>query len=257
MTDLAISSKVYGANVRSAPSFGSNVIGFLPEAAPLKQTGPKQGDRWLPCRGELDGMTKDMFVSKNVVRDRVSAPKERLVRAAVAEWLRFDRGAGKEHQAPFHKFVGEYWSNIGMDLDGLDRGWPWSAAYISFCIETATGYGDFKQAAAHARYVHQAIKRREAGTNGSFWGFRLSEHKPAIGDIVCMARGNFSATYDHAKSNNAFSSHCDIIVSVRDDHVSTLGGNVGHTVKRKTFGLNNAGFLKKTQRLYAVLRNNK
>lgn len=257
MTDFAISSIVYGANVRSSAGFGDNIIGFLPEASPVTQTGPQVGDRWIPCRGELGGATRDMFVSKNVLRKRVSEPRERLVRAAVAEWFRFDKGQGKEHQSPYFKIVGEYWKNIGMDLNGLDRGWPWSAAYISFCIEKAGGYGDFKQAAAHSRYVHQAVKRRENNTNGSFWGFRLNEHKPAIGDIVCMARGSFSATYDHAKTNDSYSSHCDIVIAVRDDHVSTLGGNVAHTVKRKSFAINANGFLKNTQRLYAVMRNNK
>ena len=84
MTDLAVSSLAYGANVRSAASFGNNIIGFLPEAAPVKQTGPQQGDRWIPCRGELNGATRDMFISKNVLRPRVAEAKERLVRAAEA-----------------------------------------------------------------------------------------------------------------------------------------------------------------------------
>ncbi|WP_170331962.1 DUF2272 domain-containing protein [Ruegeria arenilitoris] len=117
-------------------------------------------------------------------------------------------------------------------------------------------YGDFKQAAAHSRYVHQAIRRRENNENGSFWGFRLNEHKPQIGDLVCMARGSFSATYDHAKVHDRFASHCDFVIAVRADHVSTLGGNVGHTVKRKTFRTNSSGFLRPEQRLYAIMRNN-
>ena len=71
-----------------------------------------------------------------------------------------------------------------------------------------------------------------------------------------MARGAFNATYDHARTHDRFSSHCDIVIAVRSDHVSTLGGNVGQTVKRKTFRTNSAGFLRAEKRLYAVMKNN-
>ncbi|WP_170331537.1 hypothetical protein [Ruegeria arenilitoris] len=131
MANFAVSSLAYGANMRSSAGFGNNIIGFLPEATPVTQTGPQQGDRWIPCKVEVDSVVKDGFVSKNVLRDAVSDPREKLVRTAVAEWLRFDRGKGKEFQTPFFKFVGEYWDNLNMDFDGLDRGWPWSAAFIS------------------------------------------------------------------------------------------------------------------------------
>ena len=118
-------------------------------------------------------------------------------------------------------------------------------------------YPDFKQAAAHSRYTHQAIRRREDNVNGSFWGFRITEHAPQVGDMVCLPRGSFKATYDHATTENQFSSHNDIVIAVRDDHVSTLGGNVSHTVKRKTFSIDANGFLKSSHNgPYAVMRNN-
>ncbi|MEO1458023.1 MAG: DUF2272 domain-containing protein, partial [Pseudomonadota bacterium] len=67
----------------------------------------------------------------------------------------------------------------------------------------------------------------------------------------------FKATYDHATTENQFSSHNDIVIAVRDDHVSTLGGNVSHTVKRKTFSIDANGFLKSSHNgPYAVMRNN-
>lgn len=266
MTNFSISSRVYGANARKTPSFGNNIAGFLVEATPITVTGPQQGDRWMPCTAEIDGTLENVFVSKNVLRKRVSDARERLVRATVAEWVRGDRGKRKEHHEDegkkeeynqdYSEIVGEYWKNIGYDLDGNDRGWPWSAAFISWCIETAGGYDDFKQAAAHSRYVHQAIDRRENDKSGSFWGFRLNEHKPEIGDIVCMARGDFSATYDYAKGHNAYASHCDIVIAIRDDHVSTLGGNILHNVDRKTFKTNSSGYLRSEKRLYAIMRNN-
>lgn len=263
MTNFAISSRVYGANARRTPSFGDNIAGFLVEATPVTATGPQQGDRWIPCTAETDWTVEDVFVSKNVLRKRVSEARERLVRIAVGEWVRGDHGKRKEYHEDKDKYgedysaiVGEYWKNIGYDLNGNDRGWPWSAAFISWCVEKAGGYDDFLLAAAHARYVHQAVNRRENETNGSFWGFRLNEHKPEVGDIVCMARGDFSVNYDHAKERDRYESHCDIIIAVREDHVSTIGGNISHNVDRKTFRTNSGGFLRPEKRLYAIMRNN-
>lgn len=88
MTDFAISSRVYGANARKTPSFGDNIAGFLVEATPVTATGPQQGDRWIPCTAEIDGTVENVFVSKNVLRKRVSDTCERLVRVAVGEWVR-------------------------------------------------------------------------------------------------------------------------------------------------------------------------
>jgi len=255
MTDLAIDSRVYGANVRSSAGFGENIVGYLHQADPVQSTGPQVGDRWIPCEAEINGTTKDVFISKNVLRPRVSDKKEALIREAVKQWVRFDRETGKEDVHPYYTYVGEYWTNIGKNLDGRNSN-PWSAAFISWCIAKTEAYNDFTQDGLHAVYVNEAIKRREAGTAASFWGLRITEHKPAIGDIVCMARGTSNTTYEDAKIRNDYFSHCDIVISIRDDHISTLGGNVGNTVKRKTFRLNSSGYLRDEKRLYAIMRNN-
>jgi len=131
MTDLAISSRVYGANARKTPSFGDNIAGFLVEATPVKATGPQQSDRWVPCDAEIDGTVKSVFISKNVLRKRLSDARERLVQVAVGEWVRGDRGKRKEYHEDKERYgedysaiVGRYWKNVGHDLDGNDRGWP-------------------------------------------------------------------------------------------------------------------------------------
>ncbi len=71
-----------------------------------------------------------------------------------------------------------------------------------------------------------------------------------------MARGKFSATYNHAKVRDKYESHCDIVIAVRDDHISTLGGNISQNVDRKTFRTNSSGYLRSEKRLYAIMRNN-
>jgi len=80
--------------------------------------------------------------------------------------------------------------------------------------------------------------------------------KPEVGYIVCMARDRFTATYDHAKVRDRYDSHCNIVITVRDDHISTLSGNILDNVDRKTFRTNSGGFLRPEKRLYAIMRNN-
>ena len=257
MINKAIDSRVFGANVRSSPGFGNNVVGFLNQCDPVVVTGPQQGDRWMPCRANVAGSSQNVFISKNVLRNRVSETKEKLMRECVKQWLRFDKGAAQEHISPHHRFVGEFWRSIGMNLDGKDRDVPWSAAFISFCVRTAGGYSGFKFAAAHARYVHQAIRRKLDGVDGPFWGFRINKHKPQLGDMVCRGRGNPAVTYDQASRSDSFKSHCDIVVRITDTHVSTIGGNVSQSVSKTSYRLNSNGFLSNTGRVYAVLRNNR
>lgn len=255
MSMKSIDSRVYGANVRSSPGFGNNVVAFLNQCDPVKVVGAVQGDRWMPC--QIDGHAGTVFISKNVLRDQVSEAREKLARECVTQWLRLDKEQGKEHISPYHKYVGEYWQSIGLNLDGTDRDTPWSAAFISFCVRTAGDYDGFKYAAAHSKYVHQSVRRKLDGVSGPFWGYKISEHKPQIGDMVCRRRAGQNITYSYASNHDSYKSHCDIVISVRDDHVSTIGGNVSHSVSRTNYPLNAGGFLANTGRVYAVMKNMK
>lgn len=257
MNNKAIDSRLFIANIRDTPKFGDNVVGALNQCDPVVVIGQQVGDRWLPCSVTLDGQQRDVFVSRNVLRDQVSAARERLMRECVKQWLRFDKGKAKEHHSPHFKFVGEFWQSIPLNLDGKDRDVPWSAAFISFCVKTAKGYSGFKFAAAHSKYAHQAIRRKHDVVDGPFWGFRISEHKPQLGDMVCRSRAGSGVTYDFALNNDAFKSHCDIVVRITKDHVVTIGGNVGHSVSKTNYAVNSNGFLADNGKVYAVLRNNR
>ena len=96
------------------------------------------------------------------------------------------------------------------------------------------------------------IKRK----NDPFWGFRTTEHKPQIGDMVCFWRGSEQITYENAAEYDSFKCHCDIVISKRDDHVSTIGGNIKDTVSRVNFPLDAKGYLLDTGRLICVAKNN-
>ena len=214
--------------------------------------GGREG--WVSIETAIRGRTRRGVVAQRFLREPESDAKEALLQQAAQEWIRFERGAGLEHIAPFHRFVGEMWSAIGLSHDGRDRDQPWSAACISFIVRNA-GYSRFRFSASHSRYIHQAITRREAETaNVPFWGFRLNEHRPALGDLICQWRIR-QMTYDGAAEQEFFTSHCDVVAEVRARSIRTIGGNVGQSVNMKTFRLNSSGFLRPESRLFAILRN--
>ncbi len=255
MTDMAINYRVFGVNVRSEPRFGDNIVGFLNQCHPVEAIGDQIGDRWMPCRAEIDGLTQNVFISKNALRDRVTDARESLARECVAQWLRFDKGKGKEHHSPYYRYVGEFWQSIGMNLDGKDRDVPWSAAFISYSVRTAGDHSGFKYAAAHSRYVNQAIRRKLDNDPGPYWGYRLNEHKPEIGDMVCRSRSGSGVTYDYAATHDAYKSHCDIVAGFTSTHVLTVGGNVSHSATKVAYAIDPSGHLVDNGKVYAVLKN--
>jgi hypothetical protein len=244
-----------GVNFRSSPNFGNNIIGSLILAQPVTITGNQVGDRWLPARASINGNTEIGFVSKNVLRDKLSVPRESLISRCVEQWIRFKRGSGKENQQPFAGYVGQMWQSIGIqNRDGTDQQFPWSAAFISFVVRNAGGYNEFLFSAQHSKYVNQAIQKRLNNQDHPFWGFRISEHKVQPGDMVCRWRTN-QIDFNLASSNDDYPSHCDIVIAVEKDFVFTLGGNVSNSVTRTDYKIDAQGFLTGEGNVYAVLSN--
>lgn len=254
-------------NFRSAPSIANNIIDALHLGYPVEVLEDAD-DQFVKVEVDIDGSTKEGFLSGRFLRDPVSAEREALVAAAVTEWKRFKFGLGKEHKKPYFKHVGEMWKSIGLDLDGQDRDQPWSAAAISFMVKKADAalagskYSSFMFAAAHSRYVHDSVIRRDRGdTSAPFWGFDLDEAKPQLGDIVCRSRaGSGADDIDFARRHDSFKSHCDIIVAIKSGFVVTIGGNVSHSVKTTNYNLTSGGFLDdeivgSSNEVYAILVN--
>lgn len=245
-------------NLRSAPIVADgNIIGELLKGQRVDTLAPVDANGWVSAQATVNGVLRQGFVKERLLRDPASDAKESLITAAVAEWVRFERGTGREDLPPFFTFVGEMWKQVGEpNLDGRNRDQPWSAAFISFIVRKAgAAYAGFKFHEAHARYIHDSIVKREAGTPAPFWGFRLNEHKVGLGDLVCQWRVS-KVTFDDARRTNEFTSHCDVVVEVGPGFVRTLGGNVGHTVGFKTYDVDGNGFLEAENNLFAVMRNN-
>jgi hypothetical protein len=179
--------------------------------------------------------------------------KVSMVLLAVGEWARYGRQTItysidaeprleqlgiKEKDAP--QRIRDYWASVKHpELSGLDDV-PWSAAFISWDIESAGVPRDlFCPDPTHSIYVERLVERaRRPGA--AFNPRRPDERAPQVGDLICAARAGSGVTLDNL---NRGASHCDLVVEVRPGSVAAIGGNVEDSVTRKVFPLDANGFL--------------
>lgn len=250
-------------NFRSSPQASSadNIIGTFDYAERVVTTGDAVAGGFVKAVATIEGVATTGYLHQRYLREEEPVPIERAVREAVREWHRFGKGMGVETKEPFKSYINEYWRARGYpDLDGGDEGWFWSAAYISFVLENA-GYLKTKFDIRHSTYIHQSIQNRVTQTEGDFWGYRITETKPEVGDIICQWR-EARITYDIAEVRDRFSGHTDLVIAVRENVAVTLGGNVanatsrgkGVTVETKFYDLEN-GYLPGTRNVFAIMKN--
>lgn len=207
------------------------------QAADLKPLGPCPASGWRP---EAPPPT--------------ASAKTSMVLLAVAEWFRFGRQTMifprggkprteivgvKERDAA--QRINDYWKSVDRpNLSGLDTEVPWSAAFISWDIESAGVPRDlFCPDARHTIYVERMVLRaREPGA--VFIPHPVHAYAPRVGDILCASRDDGGTTLENL---NRGPGHCDIVVEVRPGEVHAIGGNVGDSVTRSVFPLDASGFL--------------
>jgi hypothetical protein len=192
----------------------------------------------------------------------------KLTETCIAEWAFFQRstislnGASsvglREYDDGGWQRVGDYWKEIGgayKNLTGKDRGTPWSAAFISWCMKQAGAGNKFPYAPGHATYINAAIKN--AGSVGApLVGHRLTDYAPKVGDLIGYWRGGNKITFDNARQVGWYESHTDIVVEVGNGVVYTIGGNVMHSVTRRASRLNANGLLiDKRENWFVVIEN--
>jgi hypothetical protein len=116
-------------------------------------------------------------------------------------------------------------------------------------------YRQFRFAPAHSRYIFDAISRRvNADATVPFWGFKLFERQPQLGDIVCKWRET-PQTFQTAAASDAYKSHCDIIVRIGPDDLQAIGGNVSNSVSLTTYRKTPSGFVEPADNVFALLAN--
>lgn len=264
-----------GANLRSAPSDSGGLIGNLAFATTLKETAPST-TKWKQVE-VVDGVHagKTGHVSSINLAEIHSEGAARLVKSAAFYWEKFDRGKGKEGDdgsgsnppGPNYKqMVLDMWDALGGGRPPNDNtshdDWPWSAAGMSAFVRRAGeggGYDDFRYSNGHHAYIKHAVRQREEGNAaGPFWGHRLREHKPMIGDLVVRWRGGVK-TYDAAKAimktSTTFKAHTDVVCEIKATYLWALGANNSNSVSRVKYELDSDGFVKLTGDRFMIMKN--
>jgi hypothetical protein len=206
-------------------------------ATSLKPLGPCPASSWTP---EAPPPT--------------ASAKTSMVLLAVGEWARFGRQTisfvepgspqlkqlgVQERDAP--ERINDYWKSVDRpSLSGLDTEVPWSAAFISWDIESAGVPRDlFCPDARHTIYVERMVLRARQ-PSAAFVPHHLSDYVPKVGDLICASRAGGGTTLENLDRGPG---HCDIVVEVRPGEVHAIGGNVRDSVSRSVFPLDANGFL--------------
>lgn len=210
--------------------------------------------------------SQDGVVFEKYLRMPVRQEIEVLLRATLDEWIRFDKGRADEKSDPHYNYVRDMWAAIGEPYDGRSlypsgEEVPWSAAFISWVVRKAgPAYSNFRFAPRHSEFVNNAIKARMLNRlDKPFWGYRISEKKPELGDIIQRNRAGGNYSYSYAENHERYASHSDIVVEVTPDVVRVIGGNVDDTVglsgSPHEYHLDSDGYLQQGQKLIALLKN--
>jgi hypothetical protein len=109
-------------------------------------------------------------------------------------------------------------------------------------------------------FVNNAIKARVTDrTDKPFWGYRITEQRPALGDIIQRNRAGNNFGFSYAENHAEYASHSDIVVEVTPDVARVIGGNVQDTVSFgsnvQEYDLDGDGFIAPSQGVIALLKN--
>jgi hypothetical protein len=95
-------------NLRSEPIVRPDtIITSLPLGHPVNVIGDAEREGWKEIETELEGSLLQGVVAGKFLRKPESDAKEALLSETVKEWIRFERGEGRENDDPFFLFVGE------------------------------------------------------------------------------------------------------------------------------------------------------
>lgn len=191
------------------------------------------------------------------------SPHEKALDIAHQEWVRFGKqtidadgkltnSGGRENEDPYYLRVADYWKQgVDRDLTGKDRHEPWSAAFISWVMKEAGMGQRFSYSDWHAHYIRNSIRYRQANNRDfAFWGYRIYERAPKVGDLVGYARSK-GTSYDYQRT--VYPSHTDLVVAVRPNEIDVIGGNVKDSVTKKTLRTDDKGFLVDKQYRWFVI----
>lgn len=223
--------------------------------------------------------------------------KDMLVARAIEEWTWFGKDTGradhyidatgkttsqqttggtpnrrKETVEPYASRIADYWlaiptadykrlvKDFAKTLGKLDGtvNLPWSAAFISYCMQLSGAGALFPYAPGHATWIVKSINNRAKGkTKAALVGYRPGELVLGTGDLIGRSR-QAGVTYDNAVATGWFTAHTDIVVGIDLPRrkAMVIGGNVGQTVSRSEVEITADGKLKGVDGWMVHIQNN-
>ncbi|WP_291285802.1 DUF2272 domain-containing protein [Flavobacterium sp.] len=171
----------------------------------------------------------------------------------------FGKTGHRETEDNYYQRVGTYWkTGVNTNLDGKDVDQPWSAAFISYIMKTAGAESRFLYNAQHSAYIRKAIiAKQKEDTAYGFWGYRLSDYVPEIGDLICYLREDSVGTINYDSTTNSYPSHSDLVVDKKGNTLKVIGGNVENSVSLKNVKIDDNGFLTDTSKAWFVILKNR
>ncbi|MBK1694497.1 hypothetical protein CKO09_07050 [Chromatium weissei] len=157
-------------------------------------------------------------------------------------------GAWEDDGNRYSDHVNLYWRVVKEpQLTGMDCDKPWSAAFISWIMQTAgVPAAQFRPAAAHSTYIANIIANASEPRRW-FVPRRISDYSPKPGDLICASRGKarprFVNGYITTRSLEGMSGHCDLVVDASARSLDVIGGNVRNSVSKTTLELDKKGRL--------------
>lgn len=198
----------------------------------------------------------------NPPQKSISLVNQRLVDLAISEWNYFGRQTVRldqdreridpvgywEDEAVRAGRVRQYWQAVGRpEVSGYDCAEPWSAAFISWLMNTA-GIPDhqFRRSDAHWVYLNE-IMANATRQDSLFIPHKLGEYRPGKGDLVCAYR----EPEQKIRQLEAMSRlppdtrlHCDLVVYRGRGYLEVIGGNVRNSVSKTVVPLDADAYLK-------------
>jgi hypothetical protein len=177
--------------------------------------------------------------------------RDSLVKVALEQASKYE--GIDEGSTPLRQRIEAYWRELQAaqmgDFAFSSVEVAWSAVFVSWCLWRAGALkNQFLFSAQHSQYIKNAIARAAANPNGDFVARRITERKPAPGDIIHGNRSNTEVlTYEQAAVDGDYDSHCAVVVGIgQDEHgpcAFTVGGNEKDSVRTRKVRLTADGFV--------------
>ncbi len=174
---------------------------------------------------DTDYVEKVMNFAQEFVKKSSRGGSNKIATIALREYSKWEYGKLDECSELGKTYLKKYYDDAL--LSNWDcRGTAWSAAFISSIVKESNF--NFPFDSAHARYFSTL---RDNPSNYGCKTYRISEiDKIQEGDIICKCREEGCPTnYDSVRSGK---SHCDIVVEIKSNSLSLIGGNLKDSVSQ-------------------------